>query len=370
MTASGTIRRTLLLCTAAALLTAVLTGCRKDLCYDHETHGYNVTARVLPEWELEWRRDMGMQEEMDAILHSIDTIYRASSGSRADDVDERSVLSIFADISPKPAAGIASVSYHESGVISRRHLGSDGGLLHLMEGTHDLMFYNNDTEYILFDAIDTYAEAVATTRTRTRATFNSMFEDEVTVNSPDMLYGAWVEDYEGVLSTEADSLQIWMRPLVYTYLIVYHFDQGIEHVRSACGSLSGMAGQVYLRDGHTGDDAVTILFDDCAVDTVNHTVVARVRSFGIPGYSYGQPVRSPGDPEGGTFSAGLEVMLPNGELWNHYDDISSMMRIQPRGGIIVVSGLSITDEEAAGDSMFDVSVGGWEDYGEDIILPL
>lgn len=364
---------TVMLGTAALLgLCAALTGCRKELCYDHESHGYNVSTRIIPEWELEWRRDMGMQAEMEDLYSRIATIYRASAGSKAGDGSgEIATAALLEGVVPEPGEGIAAVSYHESGVISRRHLDSDGGLLHLMEGTHDLMFYNNDTEYILFDAMDTYAEAIATTRTRTRATFNTMFKDEITVNSPDMLYGAWEEGYEGVLSTEEDSLRIWMRPLVYTYLIVYHFDEGIEHVRSARGSLSGMAGQVWLQDGHTGDDAVTILFDGCDVDTANHTVVARVRSFGIPNWSYGQPVTSGDDPDGDTFSAGLEVMLPNGKLWNHYDDITPMMRIQPRGGLIIINGLRITDEEAAGgDGMFDVNVDGWEDYGEDIVLPL
>ena len=45
----------ILLLTAAAVL--LLAGCRKELCYNHWEHGYNVRAQVIPEWELEWRRD-------------------------------------------------------------------------------------------------------------------------------------------------------------------------------------------------------------------------------------------------------------------------------------------------------------------------
>ena len=345
---------TLLLCCTAVL--SALTGCRKELCYDHETHGYNVTAHVIPEWELEWRRDYGFRADMEDMLEDI---YHPSS-----------TKGLLDGIEPVPGAGIASVSYHESGVVSRRHIDSDGGLLHLIEGMHDILFYNNDTEYILFDGLDSYAEAAASTRTRTRASFSAMFKDETTVNSPDMLYGAYVEGYEGVLSKEADSLEIWMRPLVYTYLIVYHFNEGIEYVRSARGSLSGMAAQVYLRDGRTGDEAATILFDGCEVDTANRTVIARVRSFGIPGYSYGQSLSSLDIPDSGAFTAGIEVMLPNGNVWTQYHDITRMMRFQPRGGIIIISGLSISSDEASGGSGgFDVDVGDWED--PDIIdLPL
>ena len=187
-----------------------------------------------------------------------------------------------------------------------------------------------------------------------------------------MLYGAWVEEYEGVLAPVADSLEIWLRPLVYSYLIVYHFDEGIEHIRQARGSLSGMAGKVYLQDGHTGDETVTILFDECEIDTAHRSVVARIRSFGIPNFHYGQEVtyEPGGTTDGGTFNLGLEVQLNNGATKDFYLDISTIMRIQPRGGILAMTGLKITDEEAEGPGGgFDVEVGGWED--PDIIeLPL
>ena len=45
----------LLLC-----LGALLCGCRKDLCYDHELHGLNVRVEVRPDWECVWERDYGM----------------------------------------------------------------------------------------------------------------------------------------------------------------------------------------------------------------------------------------------------------------------------------------------------------------------
>ena len=51
-----TLTRILLLTAAAVLL---LAGCRKELCHNHWEHGYNVRAQVIPEWELEWRRDYG-----------------------------------------------------------------------------------------------------------------------------------------------------------------------------------------------------------------------------------------------------------------------------------------------------------------------
>lgn len=368
-----TLTRILLLTAAAVLLMA---GCRKELCYNHWEHGYNVRAQIIPEWELEWRRDYGYGGSLFSWFQSSLPAFTISpldeEDGAAGEADDDDGWSLFDGLMPQPGAGIASVAYHESGMVTRRNIDSTGGLLHLQEGMHDILFYNNDTEYILFDALDSYAEATATTRTRTRASYNSVFKNESTVNSPDMLYGAWVEEYEGVLAPVADSLEIWLRPLVYSYLIVYHFDEGIGHIRQARGSLSGMAGKVYLQDGHTGDETVTILFDDCEIDTAHRSVVARIRSFGIPNFHYGQEVTYDrnGTEDNGTFRLGLEVLLNNGAQKEFYLDISAVMHIQPRGGILAMTGLRITDEEAEGPGGgFDVEVGGWED--PDIIeLPL
>ena len=101
-------------------------------------------------------------------------------------------------------------------------------------------------------------------------------------------------------------------------------------------------------------------------------MVARIRSFGIPNFHYGQEVTYDrnGTEDNGTFRLGLEVLLNNGAQKEFYQDISAVMHIQPRGGILAMTGLRITDEEAEGPGGgFDVEVGGWED--PDIIeLPL
>ena len=57
------------------------------------------------------------------------------------------------------------------------------------EGTHELLFYNNDTEYIVFDGVAASESATATTRGVTRSSFHELHAGERTVNQPDMLYG-------------------------------------------------------------------------------------------------------------------------------------------------------------------------------------
>ena len=76
-----------------------------------------------------------------------------------------------------------------------------------------------------------------------------------------MLYGKYIEEYWAEEKVGAELLEITMRPLVYTYYIRFEFEEGIEHVVKACGSIAGMAEKVYLHDGHTGEEAATVLYD-------------------------------------------------------------------------------------------------------------
>ncbi|HIZ85554.1 MAG TPA: DUF5119 domain-containing protein, partial [Candidatus Coprenecus stercoravium] len=233
-------------------------------------------------------------------------------------------------------------------------------------------FYNDNTEYIVFSSMDSYAEASATTRTRTRSTYIERHGDESTVNSPDMLFGAWVDELVVEYSPDAApvNLSVTLKPLVYKYVIVYEFSKGIEHVRLARGAIAGMAQSVYLQDGRTGSEKATVLFDESTIDTAGSRIVAQVSTFGVPDYpdKY-YPAKAPGGVTG-IFGLNLEVKLPDGSIKTFEFDISGQMADQPRGGVIVVSGLEINDGDfATPGGGFDVGVDGWGEY-EDIELPL
>ena len=206
------VRVLLLLCGAV-----LLTGCRKELCYDHD----HWKANVLADWELVWERDYGMAWEQS---------WNSPAGVAYD------------GLRPVPGKGIAAIVYKEGGSSVERHIGADGGILPLGEGRHSLLFYNDDTEYIVFSGLDTWVEASATTRTRTRSTYQDAHGEESTVNSPDMLFGAWIENYEPAGSPDATPLDlpVTLRPLVYKYVLVYEFESGIEYVQLARGALAGV----------------------------------------------------------------------------------------------------------------------------------
>lgn len=328
-------------------LVTLFTGCRKDLCYDHPDHAFSVQVDLSATWEQEWER--GYQTDWEAMWNP------AWSQS-------------YDDLRPDVPAGIRARVYTGGAAENEANLSPEGGRLYMDEGTHDLLFYNNDTEYIVFNDIAALTSARATTRSLTRGSFEALHEDERTVNQPDMLYGAYIDSYEALPTQQSVNLPVKLQPLTYTYLVRYEFQRGWQYVALARGALAGMAESVYLNDGHTGPEAATVMFD-CTLQ--DYGPEATVKSFGIPDYPgdhYGDDTRATER----TYHLNLEVRLTNGTIKTFEFDVTDQVKNQPRGGVIVVSdGLVIADEEGETGSGggFDVSVEGWGDY-IDIPLPL
>ena len=322
----------------------LLSGCRKDLCYTHDEHGWAVKVNVVADWEQEWER-----------MHETDW--------------EQNWMEDFScsydELRPDVADGIRVLVYPDQGDrYNEYNLEAEGGRLSMAEGMNSLLFYNNDTEYIVFSDLDASAAASATTRTRTRATFTSTpaHADERTINEPDMLYGTYVDEYEAQKTVEPVDLPLTMRPLVYTYLVRYEFSHGLEYVALARGALAGMAESVYLQDGHTGEEAATVLYD-CTLQS--YGAEAQVQTFGVPNYpgeGYGRAAQ--------VYTLNLEVRLNNGKILDYEFDVTAQVEKQPRGGVILVDGIEVSDEDGQeGSGGFDVDVDGWGDY-VDIPLPL
>ncbi len=344
------------LCCGWVLL--ALTSCRKDLCYDHDEHECGYRTQVAASWDQAWEREYGR--------------------GWADGWDAAAMGASYDELRPGIPAGLAVAVYagEAGGDLGSRatmkdeyHLPPAGGSIYTGEGSCSLLFYNDDTEYIVFNDLSLLPSASATTRTRTRASY-SMDEahaDERTVSPPDLLYGAYRADYRAEFLPGWQELPVTLRPLTYTYLVRYEFEQGLEYVELARGALAGMAESVYLQDGRTGDRAATLLYD-CTLTA--YGAEARVLSFGAPAFpdSYYNPQRA-GEAER-SYGLQLEVRLTNGKTVSRDFDISDQMAQQPRGGVITVKGIRITSEESAsGGSSFDVTVDGWGEY-EDIDMPL
>ena len=330
---------------AALMLFVCLTGCRKDLCYNHDEHALTVKVDVVADWEQEWERpyDMDWQGTWDAGF----------MGRTYD------------DLRPEVSEGIRALVYRDGQFIAENNIPATGGRLPLDEGTFDLLFHNNDSEYILIDNTTTAAATRATTRTVTRNGFMALHEGERTVNQPDMLYGHYLEEYATERTIEPVSLPVLMHPLVYTYLIRYEFKSGLEYVALTRGALAGMAESVYLSDGHTGDDAATVMYDCQMTDFGAEAVV---KSFGVPNYPGDHYTRADGSPA--TYAMSLDVLLKNGKIITYDFDVTDQVEKQPRGGVITVSDIIVDKEEGEeGSGGFEVDVEGWGEY-QDIPVPI
>lgn len=339
-------RKFFILHSSLFMLLFLLAGCRKDLCYNHDEHSLSVKVDAKVTWEQEWER--------------------AYDHQWTDEWDEAWTWS-YDDLRPDVADGVRVVIYADEGEsLGETNLSQAGGrILSLPEGTHDLLLYNNDTEYIVFNNTTMAASALATTRTLTRGSFAALHKDERTVNQPDMLYGHFEDDHVAERTLDPVQLQVEMRPLVYTYLVRYEFSHGLQYVALARGALAGMAESVYLTDGHTGNEAATVMFDCRLTD---YGAEAQMQSFGVPNYPGDHYTRADGSPA--AYHLNLQVRLNNGQYKEFEFDVTDQVQGQPRGGVITVSGIEVTDEEGtAGEGAFDVTVDDWGDY-VDIPLPL
>lgn len=320
-----------------------LPSCRQEICYDH-----GGAIDVALDWECEWERDYGMNHSdgWDALATGID----------------------YAGLRPSAASSVTMMVYpDEPQAPYSLFLSSTGGSVSSV-ASGSLLFYNDDTECVVINDVASFPDAVATTTGRSRSSLGVLHEGERTVNPPDVLFGAFVGNITPPGSHTTSALAVRMRPLVYTYIIDYVFDQGLELVSLARGALAGMAASVRMRDGHTDAGAATLLFDCQLTDFGARAVVT---SFGVPsfdGHHYNDLA-----PEGTTdpslpFTLNLEVLLKSGSMQSFEFDVASQMRNQPRGGYIKVGGIYVIDDNTQVDSGFDVDVDDWGDY-EDVILP-
>lgn len=334
------IRITIMISAAVMLLG----GCRKALCYNHDEHAPRVRVNIVTEWEQEWERNVSKNWE---------SRWRGVLGFGYD------------DLRPEVSSGLRAKVFSDGNLENEYNIKAEGDLLNMTPGVHDILMYNNDTEYIVFHETSSSATAMASTRTRTRSTYNERFKNETTVNAPDQLYGAFIPEYNAEKTLEQINVPAQMRPLVYTYVIHYIFKNGLKYVGLARGALSGMAEGVYLQSGRTTEGIATILFDECTVDQ-NLGIYATVLSFGVPDED---PL--PDKPhEGHEFMLNLEVRLKNGKILNFDYDVTDQVREQPKGGVIVIDGIEISDEDGLeGAGGFDVTIEGWGEF-QDIELSL
>ena len=331
----------------SAFLVLVLPSCQhKDLCFHHREHAHKYHMNIVADYRYDWEENYGYIDWMSQWPdHYIP----------------------YDELRPGKPSGIRVINYGGEGQSNIHNIGPDGGVVTLYEGVNDILFYNNDTEYILMASTERFATTKATTRTRTRTTykgnpFATKGTEEVTVNPPDMLYGNYITGYQAQRLEEPDLLKVTLHPLVFTYKIRFEFESGLEYVSLARGTLAGMARSVNMSTGYTSDEIATILYD---CELKDYGIGAYVNSFGVPGYPNANYTKA-----GNVYAINLECRMKNGKIKSFDFDITDQIERQPHGGVIVIKGLEVTETEGSTSSgSFDVTVSDWGEY-KDIELPL
>lgn len=324
----------------AVLTLIVLTSCqRTELCYDHYP-----TLTLDLEWEYEWERDYGMMHasNWDSEKHGIE--YDA--------------------LRPLRPEWVNMVINKSDGTSNEKYLKPEGDKLDVeIGGGRSYLLYNGDTEYILLSDMATLTEARASASTRTRAGISYINEhhpDARSTNPPDVLFAAYIEEAPEFGYHDHLAMNVKMQPLVYTYIIRYEFDYGLEHAALARGALAGVAESVYLHDGRTSEEESIVLFD---CDIKDHRCEAQVRSFGVPGFPDEYYGRSESDDKPQRpYSLNLEILLKNGKSVEFNYDITDQLKKQPRGGVITISGIRIEDQIGESESGFIVDVTEWPEH--------
>ena len=328
------------------MLAVGITACEhKNLCIHHSEHAHRYHVNIIADYRYDWEECMGginWQEEWPEHYIPYD------------------------DLRPDDPSGLRVVNYNKEGDYNIHNIKAEGGVIMLYEGLNDLLFYNNDTEYIIFSRTGNGVTTRATTRTRTRATYlGSEYanEGEPTMSAPDMLYANFFENYLAEKVIEPADIEVTLQPLVFTYKVRYEFKSGLKYVAMARGALSGMAKEVLLNTGETSEEPATILYD---CDVTDYGVRALVNSFGAPAFPHpNYPTRTENK-----HALNLEVVLRNGKMVTFDFDVTDQVKSQPHGGVIVVRDIEIDEQVAVeGSGAFDVEVDDWGPY-EDVELPL
>lgn len=328
---------------------ALLASCtHKELCYNHRDHAHKYHVNVIADYRYDW-------EEYYGHINWIENW------------PENYIP--YDDLRPLKPGGLRVVNYNLADGYNLHNISADGGVVNLYEGANNILFYNNDTEYIIFSRQQTgsFATTRATTRTKTRATFvRSKYsnEGEETMTPPDMLYANFIENHIPEKVADPAPLEITLQPLVYTYKVRYEFEKGLEYAVISRGALSGMARSVTMDTGDTSKEPATLIYD---CEMTEYGARALVTTFGIPDFPNAKyPTRA----DGRKHALSLEVQMRNGKLINFDFDVTDQVLAQPHGGVIVVGGIVIEESVGtSGSGAFDVEVNDWGEY-EDIYLPL
>lgn len=365
------------------------TGCERKPLYlaqrgtlNVDVSVYNIQLDLL--WGVDWKTEW--QYMWDESLHG-PLGYSEPSGVRAN------VFSL--------------TESNERFKYTTRNLPKSGGRVNLTtRQSYDMVFFNNDTEYILFYSDDANDYLYATTRSNSKTAYTRAYAH---YNQPDQLFGTFLQDL--YVTDDPDAYTIHydangypyylynitasLTPYTFIYLcqvmLLNNNDEEGKRIIGCNGiSADGLAGGVDLFTRVTDSlNLVAITQEDVkpiqtnrplrlpdGTQTEGDIFAARIMTWGIPGIDPLEKImaRTVVQPQD-SIEVGIGLTLRNGNVHSIQRNITELIKRKPAGGIItiVIDTAEIPDsiigEKPKPGGGFDASVDNWENEIEaDIII--
>lgn len=365
------------------------TGCERKPLYlaqrgtlNVDVSVYNIQLDLL--WGVDWKTEW--QYMWDESLHG-PLGYSEPSGVRAN------VFSL--------------TESNERFKYTTRNLPKSGGRVNLTtRQSYDMVFFNNDTEYILFYSDDANDYLYATTRSNAKTAYTRAYAH---YNQPDQLFGTFLHDL--YVTDDPDAYTIHydangypyylynitasLTPYTFIYLcqvmLLNNNDEEGKRIIGCNGiSADGLAGGVDLFTRVTDSlNLVAITQEDVkpiqanrplrlpdGTQTEGDIFAARIMTWGIPGIDPLEKImaRTEVQPQD-SIEVGIGLTLRNGNVYSIQRNITELIKRKPAGGVItiVIDTAEIPDsiigEKPKPGGGFDASVDNWENEIEaDIII--
>lgn len=233
----------------------------------------------------------------------------------------------------------------------------DSGVASSLTAGMQMLFYNVDTEYIVYSHKDNLSTLTASTNvsdgilTAVVDTIDSL-QNEAVYKQPDVVFSSDIVRFSDSIMVD-NTIHVVLHPLVWSYVVDVRIGENLSNVSRAYGYMTRLAKSVKVAEHATNDDTMTVGF---AMDINSTGVSAIVKSFGIPRYNPHSPTLPP--------APGCRLIviltLDNGKKVVQEWNIDNQILAQPAGGLIAPGQMTIPKEALEGGSAgFDVNVEGW-----------
>lgn len=258
-----------------------------------------------------------------------------------------------------------------------RNFTKAGGRVSLTAGQwYDMLFYNADTEYVIFGQNDLNSDYMATTRSTSLNVYTRATEDNMQLpsrsyadfNQPDELFGSFIDDmqvsedpdhYEQTIDSLGNIVNVFnietaLQPYTFIYLIqvVVMNNQDEKGTRIVGGqgmTVTGLAKGVELFSRRTNSEVVSVTSEDIK-PTQSFTnlelpdgtkadcevFASRILTWGLPNVApLAERTRSSVEVVEDNF-IGVGLITRSGYVYNYTANITEQMHQHPAGGVITV----------------------------------